>query len=838
VTRHNLPQPLSSFVGREHEIDEASRMLGTARLLTLTGAGGIGKTRLGLEIAGRLIETFRDGVWLVELAPLSDATLVPRAVANVLSVPEDPGRPPIESLAEVLRGELLLLVLDNCEHLIEACAALALALLRTCPGIRIVATSRHLLGIEGETTLRVPSLALAQRSDTPVKVTTVAAEGWRPICARPSVHQWSARPDSSEAVHLFVERAQAVAPGFELTERNAPAVQHICEHLDGIPLAIELAAARVTVLSPEQIVARLGDRFGLLTGGSRGALPRHQTLMALLDWSYDLLDAWEQVLLRRLSVFVGGWTLEAAEAVCASDALPPHRILDLLSGLVAKSLVLPCGPVDEVRYRFLESIREYAQTRLRDAGEESFVRMRHRDWFLSLAERAEPELKGAGSVHWLDRLERERENLWAALSWSIVREAAEAGLRLAGALARFWLVRGPYRETRAAVTELLGLPGGHEPTPSMQAARAKLLCAAGGLAMRQDNQEAADGYYQEALQITQAYGNRPLLAVTLFLMGHLARVRGQYATARKHHWAAIRLFEVLGDDYWMAYAHHDLGLAAYYEGDLATARTHYQTALTLAESVGDVLSVASALNDLGEVAFLLGDLDEACLLERKCLAMARAIGDKKLISMTLGALAGLAAAQQRPAVAARLAAAVHALDESSGLRHSPAWHALLERWLEPAIAALGADAWAAEEEAGQALPLDRAIDLALADAVLSTSSPNEADTPDSGSPPGRDGVGLDRAPALSVGRERQTAFRTTQPGGALTQRELEVAVLVARGMTNPQIAAELIITPGTASNHVKHILGRLGFESRVQIAAWAVQEGLLPRPPSDRRHGL
>ena len=528
--------------------------------------------------------------------------------------------------------------------------------------------------------------------------------------------------------------------------------------------------ARRRCSAREQIAARLGDRFRLLTGGSRTALPRHRTLRALIDWSHDLLAEAEQVLLRRLAVFAGGWTLEAAEAVCAGDGLASDG--DPRPAVGAGGEV--AGTADAGRWRGPLRVPGVAAgvcpTRLRDAGEESFVRMRHRDWFLALAERAEPELKGRWSLARPPR-SRAREPAGGA-QLEHRAQAAEAGLRLAGALARFWLVRGPYRETRAAVTELLGLPGGHEPTPSMQAARAKLLCAAGGLAMRQDNQEAADGYYQEALQITQAYGNRPLLAVTLFLMGHLARVRGQYATARKHHRAAIRLFEVLGDDYWMAYAHHDLGLAAYYEGDLATARTHYQTALTLAESVGDVLSVASALNDLGEVAFLLGDLDEACLLERKCLAMARAIGDKKLISMTLGALAGLAAAQQRPAVAARLAAAVHALDESSGLRHSPAWHALLERWLEPAIAALGADAWAAEEEAGQALPLDRAIDLALADAALSTSSPNEADTPDSGSLPGtrrrrsRPRASLERRPGASNCLQDDAAGRCADPAGA------------------------------------------------------------------------
>jgi non-specific serine/threonine protein kinase len=368
---HNLPHALSSFVGRGPEIAEASRLLGETRLLTLTGAGGIGKTRLGHEIAAGLLDrsslgsardgsgqAFRDGVWLVDLATLTEAGQVPQAVAAVLGVPEDATRPLTATLADALRTDQLLLVLDNCEQLVEACAALADALLRACPRLRILATSHQALGIAGETTFRVPPL--------------------------------------SEAARLFVERAQAVMPGFVLTDHNTPAVEEICQRLDGLPLAIELAAARVAVLSPEQIAARLDDRLPLLSRGSRLDLPRHRSLRALLDWSHALLTEPEQLLVRRLAVFAGDWSLAAAEAVCADENLGSADVLDLLSGLVAKSVVIPCEAGPEVRYRLPESVRLYAAERLRGAGEEAAIGEQYAAWLRALTARGEPEPERAG----------------------------------------------------------------------------------------------------------------------------------------------------------------------------------------------------------------------------------------------------------------------------------------------------------------------------------------------------------------------------------------------------------------------------------------------------------
>jgi non-specific serine/threonine protein kinase len=355
--RHNLPLQLTSFVGREQALAEVGQLLATTRLLTLTGAPGVGKTRLALQVADEMWDAYADGVWLVELAALADPALVPQAVAAVLGVQEPPGRPLLGTLAEALRAQQVLLVLDNCEHLLAACATLADQLLRAGPHLEILATSREALAVAGETTWRVPSLAVP--ADAPA-----SGDGGATLV-------------ECEAVRLFVARACAAVPSFTLTERNAGAVGHVCRRLDGIPLALELAAARVRALPVEQLAVRLDDRFRLLAGGSRAALPRQQTLRAAVDWSYALLPEAEQVLLRRLAVFAGGWTLEAAEAVCAGDGLAPENVLELLVELVNKSLVLAEEAGGERRFRLLETLRQYAWEKLQAAGEEAAVRGRH-----------------------------------------------------------------------------------------------------------------------------------------------------------------------------------------------------------------------------------------------------------------------------------------------------------------------------------------------------------------------------------------------------------------------------------------------------------------------------
>ncbi len=414
--RPNLPRQLTSFIGRERESAEVKRLLSTTGLLTLTGAGGCGKTRLALRVVADLGEQYPDGAWVAELAALSDPALVPTAVATALDVAEQPGRALIETLKSYLQPRSLLLVLDNCEHLVTACAELADVLLRTCPTLRILATSREPLGIPGETLWRVPSLSLpdANRPPSPENLT------------------------QCEAVRLLVDRISSHQPGFAVTQSNAGAVARLCSELDGIPLAIELAAARIKILTVEQIAARLEDRFRLLTGGGRTALHRHQTLRAAMDWSYGLLSENERIVLRRLSVFAGGLSLEAAEAVSAGGGVETSDILDLLTQLVDKSLVGVSMRGGEARYGLLETVRQYGRDRLREAADVTDVQRRHFDWYLRLAARAEPELFGPHADVWGERLETEHDNLRSALEWGMAQVAGgETVLRLAGALGFF-----------------------------------------------------------------------------------------------------------------------------------------------------------------------------------------------------------------------------------------------------------------------------------------------------------------------------------------------------------------------------------------------------------------
>ena len=425
ATPNNLAQQVTSFVGRERELAEVKKLLAQTRLATLLGAGGIGKTRLSLHAAVEVLDDFADGVWFVELAPIADPRLLAQAVAPVLGVKEEAGRPVQEALLKFVQDRQLLLVLDNCEHLLQGCAELAKQLLQAGAQVKILATSREPLHVAGETTYPVPSLSLPEP---------------RMRIAHTALTQY-------EAIRLFVDRAAAARPAFRLTPNNATLVADICRRLDGIPLALELAAARVRVLSVETIAARLSDRFRLLTGGDRTALPRQQTLRACIDWSYDLLTEAERSVLRRLAVFAGGWTLEAAEAVGTGGDVQADEVLDVPAQLVEKSLV--AMDAEGTRYQLLETVRQYAQDRLHESGEAEAIRERHRDYFLALAEEAEPKLLGAEQAAWLRRLEAEHDNLRAGLSWSLEDSGSQAGLRLCGALQRFWITRGHFSEGRS-----------------------------------------------------------------------------------------------------------------------------------------------------------------------------------------------------------------------------------------------------------------------------------------------------------------------------------------------------------------------------------------------------
>ena len=502
----NLPLQLSSFVGREKELAEVRRLLQDTRLLTLTGPGGCGKTRLAVVAANELLGRFEDGVWLVELAPLADPSLVPQAVASTLGVRERPGSSLAVALSDYLRTRKLLLILDNCEHLIDACAELAEAWLHSSPGLRVLATSREALGITGEVAWPVPSLSLPDLRRLP---------------DLESLPRY-------ESARLFVERTAAVRPDFTLTEQNASAVAQVCYRLDGIPLAIELAAARTKVLSVEEISARLGDSFRLLAAGSRTAMPRQRTLHATMDWSHKLLGQKESVLFRRLSVFAGGFTLEAAESICTGEELQRDEVLELLSQLVDKSLVVAQERDGAARYRLLETVRQYGRERLEEAGEAAFVREQHAGHYLAVAEEAEPELRGERQLAWLERLETEHDNLRVAMAWLLWRGESEVAARLGWALWLFWGIRTHLAEGRRSMERALSARGSVAMTES---ARAKALFVAGMMANYQGDHLSAEPLVQESLRLFTDLEDKVGTAYALSNAGYVALGRGRFRQA-------------------------------------------------------------------------------------------------------------------------------------------------------------------------------------------------------------------------------------------------------------------------------------------------------------------
>ena len=616
TTPNNLPQQPTNFIGRDKELAELKRLLASARLLTLTGAGGCGKTRLGLQLAADSLERFPDGAWLVELAPLSDPGLVPRTAATVLGLEEQPGQAITETLVEYLRDKRLLIVIDNCEHLLHACAVLSDLLVRRCPQLTILASSREALGIAGEQTYRVPSLSLPdpKENHTPASVVPF------------------------EALQLFVDRCLSVRPDFRVTPENAATLASICHRLDGIPLAIELAAARVRSVSVEEINRRLDHRFRLLTGGSRTALPRQQTLRSLIDWSYDLLQEPEKVLLQRLSVFAGGWTLDAAEQVCVGEQVEDGEVLDLLSSLIDKSLVAVEQSDGRVRYRLLETVRQYARERLLESGGAETMRERHRDYFLRLAEAADDQLLGAEQAGWLQRLEDEHDNLRSALEWSRGEARAQEDLRLCRAMHRFWFTRGYIAEGRLWCARILAK--GAPDVPTLEYARA--VNAAGSLAWHQTDFPAARTLLEESLALSRALDDRSGLARTLNNLGSLAIEQGDYPSAQALYEESLALWREIGDRRGAAGLLGNLALVAMERGDLPAARTLAQEALSLSREVGDQGRVADALSILGNLACDQGDLANAWTLNQESLAIGRELGDRDCIATALTSLAAVA----------------------------------------------------------------------------------------------------------------------------------------------------------------------------------------------------
>jgi predicted ATPase/DNA-binding NarL/FixJ family response regulator len=809
--------PPSSFVGRGQESADMKRLLSETRLLTLTGPGGVGKTRLALEVSREVDdgEMFGDGVWFTGLAPLSDAALVPQAAAAALGVREQPGCPMLETIQEAVRDRRLLLVLDNCEHLVEACAQVADTLLRGCPGLTILATSRESLRIAGETAWPVPPLSIPARSEAPTLNALLACD----------------------AIQLFVQRARSAAPAFALNERNASAVADICARLDGIPLAIELAAARVRLLAPDQIAARLTDRFRLLTGGVRTALPRHQTIRALVDWSYELLPEQERTLFSRLGVFAGDWSLEAAEAVGGGDGIEPNAVIDLLGSLVDKSMVVTQTPRPgdrQVRYRLLETLREYALERLTIDSRTDAAMGRHALYFLELAERADKQYWAGDEARALSTIESDHDNVRAALRHFLAGGDGESAARFAGGLSMFWFIRGHCSEGRAWLREVLEQVEAAETVGNASAIYANVLQADGRLAHVQCDHAAAEQRVRAALEIWRRVGDHVKLANALFLLGRVELLRGQPAIAMPLLEEGLGYAERAGHHSMESLIRLWLAQVAFEDGDDDTTRTQAERVLGSGDAAGSPRDACFALQLLGKVEARLGNsahahklleaslgfgrevgrwlaawpaLDLADLLVeqrdhvrsrallREAVTTYRDAGDRQGVARGLEACARLAASEDAAAQAVRLAGAAAALRAAAQTPMSPPERIALERHLPVARASLGARGTSIAWADGQSLPPAQAVAEALG--FLERPEP-----------------GADARPPIRT--------------GPLTPREREVAALVAGGLSNRAIAAELVITEATTERHIRNIFDKLGLTSRAQLAVWAHEHGLSP----------
>jgi len=772
VLSNNLPVQLTSFVGREKEIGKVKDVLARHPLVTLIGPGGTGKTRLSLHVAQEMLDQYSDGVWFVEFAPILDPILVPRTTAITIGLRDEPQRPIIDILCDYLHKKQLLIVLDNCEHLVDACAQMAHKILQAAPNVRILASSREVFGITGETTYRVPSLELPE-------LDFMAVESLM----------------EHEATRLFVDRATSAVSTFSVTDDNASAIIQICRRLDGIPLAIELAAAKTRVLSVDQIAKRLDDRFHLLIGGSRTAMERHQTLQATIDWSYNLLSPAEQILFSRFSVFVGGWTLEAAESVCSDKntttktPLKAYDILELLSQLINKSLVATDERNGEIRYQMLETIRQYANEELLKFGDTEKVQTQHLDYFTRISEEAEPKLLGRDQLIWIEHLEHELDNIRAALEWSSKSGHVIAGLRLAGALWRFWDVRNHWSEGRERLTALISRP---EAKVRIRE-RAKALYTAGLLAQIQNDHASAGPLYFEGLAISRELGDNQTIgyflvglartwrrfrrdqdagslldesleifqqlndkwgiALLLEVRGNVALEQDDFAVAGSCRAESVKiyreledkislsfaltglafvmvcqgnydqsvslyeesltLFREMGHKWGIAHSLNALGEVARCQGNYDRAKFFYEQSLSTSQEIGDKARIGASLHNLGYVSQHHGDYHQAVKLFNEGLIMAREVRDTLAVAVCLVGLAGQVQAMGYPKRAAQLFGAAQSLFESSSNRFPPADQIEYQRNLAATRTKLDEATFKAAFAKGQMMTIDESLNLAL-----------------------------------------------------------------------------------------------------------------------------
>ncbi len=741
--RGNVPAPITSFVGRRDELDEICLLLGEGRLITLSGVGGVGKTRLAQQAAAELAAGFPDGVWLVELAALADPALLPHTIVDSLGISQRSARNPMTTLIEFLRRRRVLLILDNCEHLLDRTAGVVDELLRAADRLHVVTTSRQRLGVTGEILLRIDPLEI-------------------PVAAR-----------------LFAERAATVVPGFVVDASNVDAVTRVCQRLEGIPLALELAAVRLRVLTVTDLAARLEDRFALLVEGGRTAPARHRTLRATVDWSHDLCTPAEQLLWARLAIFTGSFDLAAAEVVCSDAELPREAILDTLAGLIDKSIVNAEQGATRARFRLLETVREYGLARLTELGAEQLLRERHRDCYLQLIGAACAEWFGPEQRTWCDRLRMEQPNLRAAFDFSLAaKDEAEAGLLLVGRPWFLWvclyLAEGRHWLDRAV-----------DSTTGSSVARLRALATAGYIASLQGDRAAADELLT-ASDAGQAMSPDPETAC------YTHHVRGVYALFFGDAEQCGRALTEALDEYSQVPAPEDLrmvariqlGLSRIFLGEVAEASALFEECRARCEAAGEEWLLSYALYGLGLARFAESDLSAAAEYVHQSLQIKRVFGDSLGLAMALDLAAWIRAEQGANAPAATLLGAAAHLWQTFGaeLFGSSHWLAYRHRCETRTRAALGS-AYETAFELGAGLSIDDAV-------------------------------------AYVLGMDTDRHAGATTPATGLTRREWEVALLIAKGLANRTIAGELRVSQRTAETHVQHILTKLGFSSRAQIANW------------------
>jgi predicted ATPase/DNA-binding CsgD family transcriptional regulator len=809
-----MPTVLTSFVGRQRELEEVRRSLRSSRLVTLTGAAGCGKTRLALRAAADSRDQYAGGAHWVELTRITDPQFVLPSVAHAFDVAESSSRSLEDGLLDALQGKELLLVLDNCEHLLWACTTLVETLLKAST-VRVLATSRQPLGVNGERLYPVAPLSLPP-----------------PGFSMDGVGEMG----QFDAIRLFIERARSIVPAFELTPENVKVVADICRHLDGIPLAIELAAARVNVLAVEQIAARLDSRFELLAAAPHVSASHHRTLQAAIDWSYALLSVPEQIMLRRLSVFTGDCSLTTAETVCAGDGIQRGRVLELISSLINKSLLASeTLQGDEARYALLETIRQYGQERLISLGEWTAMRDRHLQCYLELTEEVVPKLRGEYQLLWLNWMDNEYDNIRAALAWSLEGGRLEssrisAGLRIATGLYQFWRIRD-YVEEGLTWSKRLLAESNDEISPIVRANALSYASLLAGIRGHIDDQMK---YGDEAVVLSQAAGEagKRALATALGAKGYAARKAGDHQTAFTLGLQEIKLLRESGDryglslglsinsfaamsigEYEQAHAMLDealpllreagnpyrLAMALNFSGDLARceqryvqAESAYQESITLLRAIDAERDLASVLHNLGHACLHLGHVERAQVLFNESMAIHQDQENTLGMAECLLGFAALATVSHMPAAGARLLSAAVA---HSGEHITSEWAATrleYEHYASRLRAMMTARAYRAAQKAGQRWPLAQAVRKAQ-DTALKTAA----------------------------------AQKARKKLDELTQRENEVAALIARGMSNGEIAEALVLSKRTVEKHMANIRSKLAFTERAQIVRWAIETGLV-----------